>query len=268
MYFTPEIDKVLHFWTLIYRDRSPISTLNKWDGAIYRTLYEVLDEREKRYFSYLSLRTFKLYFVNVHSKLYDLLIEDDHLFHTLEEYFANFSKNSLSKAKNELNHGDINQYSSIRNKGQALNDIVQALIDEFQNSGYESSRNVAFFFLDFIQHNYSLDIVDVQKGELFQDKMNSMSSRFQLLAELKNIKWYLAKKTSQLTSKDDMKSIGGEVVMIYKYYHHLLPKIQQLLSLNEFNHHILDFEIQHRGKLHIEKTIEKIMSVNKYYSLK
>ncbi|KNZ57712.1 hypothetical protein VP01_2091g2 [Puccinia sorghi] len=40
MYFNPEIDRVSDFWDRIYRNKNPISTLNRWDCSNYRTLYE------------------------------------------------------------------------------------------------------------------------------------------------------------------------------------------------------------------------------------
>ncbi|KNZ58886.1 hypothetical protein VP01_183g2 [Puccinia sorghi] len=262
MYFTPELDKISDFWLEIYTDKDPISTLNRWDCANYRTLYEILDERDKRYFSYLSLRIFKVDFETSERTLFDSIFKDDHLFHTLEEYLSDFSKDSLSKDKKVLiNHGGINSYSQIRNN-------IQALIERFHNSDCEKSTTAAFFILNFIQINYGLEILDVKKGDLSQARMNSMSSRFQLLAELQNIKWYMARKTSsELTLTHEMKSMGGEVVMIYKYCHLLLPKIQHFFLENDSvnysqNHNLL------AEKYHIELRMNKIMSCSKYYSLK
>ncbi|KNZ45477.1 hypothetical protein VP01_807g7 [Puccinia sorghi] len=268
MYYTTEKERVADFFYELDRNENPISTLHKWDCANYRTLYEVLDEREKRYFSYLSLRTFKIYFETSKSTFYDSLFEDDHLFHTLEECFSKFSKFSLSKATKESNNGEINQYSQIGNKEQALIHIFEALIKIFKNSESERSKTIAFFILDFIQSNYDLEILDFQKGELFQEKMNSMSSRFQLMAELQNIKWYMAKKaSSESTLTDDRKSLGGEVVMIYKYYFLLIPKIQQILSHDELGNYVQNFKL-HGEKFDVESIIEEIMSVTKYYSVK
>lgn len=179
----------------------------------------------------------------------------------MEKFFSKFSKESLSKAKKALNHEEIKQYSQISHK-------VQAVIDRFHNSEYESIKTAAFFVLYFIQSNYGLEMLDVQKGEQFHERMNNLSSRFQLLAELKNITCYMNNKTpSESTLTDDMKSMGGEVVMIYKYYHLLLSKINNLFSQNELENNFQDHNI-HREMDYIEWRIEEIMSFSKYYSLK
>ncbi|KNZ57954.1 hypothetical protein VP01_2031g1 [Puccinia sorghi] len=204
----------------------------------------------------------------IKSTLYDVIFEDDYLFHTLEELFSNFSRKSSSKDQGALNHREIHQYSQIRNKHQDFIDKLQDLIDRFQYSECERSRIAAFFVLEFVVNHYSLEVLDVQKGELFQDKMNSMSSRFQLLAELQNIHCYMAKKnSSDLNLTDDMKSIGGEAVMLHKYHHLLLPKIQQILSHNEMEHCFLNLWL-HRETKNIEHGIEEIMYSRKYYLLK
>ncbi|KNZ48499.1 hypothetical protein VP01_5621g1, partial [Puccinia sorghi] len=98
-------------------------------------------------------------------------------FHIYPSRHSKFSKNTL-------NHGEIHQYSQIRNR-------VQAIIQRFNTSEDEKMATAAFFVLDFIQSNYGLEILDIQKGELIQEKMSSTSSKFQLFSELENITWYL-----------------------------------------------------------------------------
>ncbi|KNZ58394.1 hypothetical protein VP01_1937g1 [Puccinia sorghi] len=79
------------------------------------------------------------------------------------------------------------------------------------------SKISALFVWDFMKSNHGLEILDVQKGELFQEKMNYISSTFQILAEFQNVMWHIAKKTSSyLTLTDDIKSMRGELVMIYE----------------------------------------------------
>ncbi|KNZ58499.1 hypothetical protein VP01_191g13 [Puccinia sorghi] len=269
MYLTKGTERIPAFWYKVYRDRNPLSILNNWDCAYYRSLFcdifilfqTVLDERDKRYFSYLSLKTFQLEFKSSRNTLYDFLFQDDHLFHTLEESFSLFSKTSLSKTKKPLNHGEIQPYSEIRNRGRDLTRITEDLVEMFQNSLAETCRIAAFYILNFILINYGLDILGVKNVGQFQEKMNYISSRLQLIRELKNIKWYMAKKTSsELTLTDDMKSMGGEVVMIYKYYLLLLPQIEQIL----YNDEPMDFFLNiylHTEKVYIEENIDRIMSV-------
>ncbi|KNZ46234.1 hypothetical protein VP01_7452g1, partial [Puccinia sorghi] len=168
--------------------------------------------------------TFRIEFETFDRMLYDFLFEDDNLFHTLEEHSSNASKSSSSQGKNTLNHGEINQYSQIRKR-------VQAIIQIFNTSEDEQMETAAFFVLDFIQSNYGLEILDIQKGELNQEKMSSMSSKFQLFSELENITWYIDNQIpSHLTLEDQIKSMGGEAVMIDKYYRLLKKKIQHTLS--------------------------------------
>ncbi|KNZ55409.1 hypothetical protein VP01_2690g2, partial [Puccinia sorghi] len=235
LYFTPARNRNADFWDVYHRNKNPISILNRWDCANYRTLYEaeilrhsilfktVLDEREKRYFSYLSLKTFNIDFDTFDRMLYDFFFEDDHLFRTLEECFSNASKNSSSQAKNTLNHGEIHQYSQIR-------DRVQAIIQRFNTSEDEQMATAAFFVLDFLQSNYGLEILDIQKGELIQEKMSSTSSKFELFAEFQNIKWFIENKSSSHLNLKGKINLMGEVKMIYKYYRLLYSKFQHTLS--------------------------------------
>ncbi|KNZ56982.1 hypothetical protein VP01_2271g2 [Puccinia sorghi] len=168
---------------------------------------------------------------------------------------------NLYENKKALNHEETHQYSEIRTK-------VKALIEMFHNSAYEPSRNSAFFVLDFIRRNYGFEMLDVQTGEQFQEKMDAIFSRFQLLAELENITRYMEiRGSSEWISTDNNTPMGGEVVMIYKYYHLLLPKIEYNLSqkelVNSFQNNKLDEE-----KHDIIWRIDKILSFNKYHSLK
>jgi hypothetical protein len=52
----------------------------------------------------------------------------------------------------------------------------------------EERRRNAFCILEFVELNYNLeDILKIQHGQGFKEKMNSMSSSFKFLEELNNI---------------------------------------------------------------------------------
>ena len=89
-----------------------------------------------------------------------------------------------------------------------------------------------------------------------------------MLAEVQKIMVYISNKTSsRLTQTDDMKAMGGEVVMISKYHDLLLPKIQHILFQNELVPSFQKDKI-YRHDRDLLRKIHQILSVNKYYSIR
>ncbi|KNZ55207.1 hypothetical protein VP01_273g5 [Puccinia sorghi] len=257
LYYTPENKEDSGLWYDMYHNKDPISSLNEWHSANYRTLYDVLDERDQRYFSYLSLKTFKLQFEPYTSPFNKLFFENDQLFHTLEGICSVSPEDPSSKAQEVLKNAEP-QYSTIIKN-------VQNLINKFDHAQDERSRINAFFVLDFIQKNYGLEMIDVKTGDKFEERMMLMSASFQLLAELQNINWYMARKSPNgLTLIKDRKFLGEEALMIYKYYHILLSRHQYLFSNTEMKKYCQTSRIN-RSKNYIEERITEIMSHSNYF---
>ncbi|KNZ52432.1 hypothetical protein VP01_3578g2 [Puccinia sorghi] len=231
---------------------------NIFQTVVYMYKQEIISAKALKAFFQMK-KTFQLATWNMYlAPRMDEINDSENTYYAYENSISTLRKwySAHFRTLNEV----IHQYSQIRNK-------VQDLIEMFQNSKSSKDTLAAFFVLDFIQNNYGLEILDVQKGELFQEKMNSISSRLQLLSELENVMQYIGKKTSLDTQIDYTGSMGEEAVWLYKYYHLLISKIQPILTPMQSEDHFLNQKL-HETQMYISGTLERIILSNQYYSLK
>jgi hypothetical protein len=219
---------------------------------------KVLDDRNKRYLSYLYLKEHKYdsdYYLSRYMS--DSLFDDDKLFHALEDAHLYWLENSSSKGKQGY-------YSQVQK-------LLQEQIEEFQNDHVylesEQYRIASFFILDFVKENYGLEVMEFKKGDKLEEKMRLMSSSFQLQEELHNIYWYIQNKTEDgYEDKDnDIHGLGEEILMIYKFYHVLISQNQHLFSNPEMACYCQTTQLNQIKDQTKELIIERIKSNNYYF---
>ncbi|KNZ58337.1 hypothetical protein VP01_1949g1 [Puccinia sorghi] len=222
---------------IIFRNLSPTDFLNKWTSENYRNIYEVLDDKNRRYFSYVSLKEFD--YPNRRIKDFDAesLFKEDKLFHTLEN-LVSLPRNLYSRMKlQELKNQNPN-YLQIEKSVQELISIFQ---DNEDDPLKNKRRERSFSFLDFIKTQYGFEMFELEKGDKFEEKMSLMSSSFQLVRELKEIYSYLGEKVVGMKiSENNTNKKGEEILMIYKLSKYLISKHQKF---------ILNTEIEEQKKL-------------------
>jgi hypothetical protein len=182
----------------------------------------------------------------------------------LEEFHSYLQDNSLSNEKQNNLRQNSNHSQTRR--------IVQELIIHFQNNqASHFTRKSSFFVLDFIQANYELIILNVEKGDWFEEKMKLMSSSIQLHEELQRIDWHV--KNQRQLQKDayrlnfdssKINDIGEELLMIYNFFHLLLSNNQHLFSNLEMKDYC-QIELLNFSKKHTEMDITNSMHSNIYY---
>jgi hypothetical protein len=120
--------------------------------------------------AYLYLKEFKENSKHFGNLIPGPLFENEKLFNTLEESGSYLlAEDSVSKNKqNNIRMEDTNC--------SQMRELVQELISQFQeNQGGNSTQDkmiASFFVVDFIQANYDLEIMCVEKGEEFEEKMD------------------------------------------------------------------------------------------------
>jgi hypothetical protein len=151
--------------------------------------------------------------------------------------------------------------------------MIQKSIILFQDNqdGIDASnhRISEFFFLDFIKSNYGLDVFEIEKGELLEEKMNLMLSSFQLIEELDNIYCYVKrmKESMQENQENKIQKFGEEILMIYKFFHVLLSTNHHLFSNIEMKFYSQIFQLQ-KAKEFTEKIITEVMIESNYFLVK
>jgi hypothetical protein len=123
----------------------------------------LIQETKDTFDIYISSSTRKVLL----SILADSLFQDDQLFDALEECHSYLSDKSLSKTKPESWGKQDSNYSQIRT-------TVQEIISQFQDNEIDlvvqDKRKASFFVLDFITSKYELKVMEVEKGDRFEEK--------------------------------------------------------------------------------------------------
>ncbi|KAA1119335.1 hypothetical protein PGT21_022486 [Puccinia graminis f. sp. tritici] len=235
-----------------------------WNFSHYRSFFKVLQDRELRYFKYLSLQEFlkvKFFDSSVVSSL-----ENDVLFHTLEE-FSPKKKNTPTKEQRTLKYDAT--FSQVKHE---LKNLLLQFQDDFSLYPWkEERRRNAFCILEFIKENYNLEnILKLKNGQGFKEKMNSMSSSFKFLEELNNIRDYLIKSEVYTWTPKDLKAWSNQednnitkyiqgIPIIYTYYQFILSKNEEFLfRLQRVPWQICALEII---KFEIESNITKLKKI-------
>ena len=148
-----------------------------------------------------------------------------------------------------------------------LQKFVQYLIYIFQDNGdsnlTERNRKRSFFFLDFVKTHYGFGMLELEKGEKFEEKMSLMSSSFQIWGELENIKWYLQNQgiLGRNIAATKKNKNGEEILMIYKLSRYLISKHQSFFLDSEMSNYCRTSSL----KLQVQKIDELIMKIMNQY---
>jgi hypothetical protein len=230
---------------------------------------KVLDEGNKRYFSYLYLKEFKENSNFFGHPIPDSLFENEKLFKTLEASRSYLLEDSVSQNKQKNIRMEDPNYSHIR-------ELVQELISKFQENrvsdGTQDNRIASFFVLDFIRANYDFDIMCVGKGEEFKKKMDLMSSSLGLLEELLKINAYIHRreqghcglKGSKIDNNNKRNKFGEKLLIFYNYLHLLHSKHQSLFSNSKLEGHCQTTKLRFQEGL-TKRYIQGLIYDNGYY---
>jgi hypothetical protein len=106
-------------------------------------------------------------------------------------------------------------------------------------------RRVGFFVLDFLQANYGLDIMGIEKGEDLEEKMKLISSSFQLMNELKNIKPYVQnRRIGKIENEENKMKLGEDILMIYNFFNLLIERNHHLFPNPEMTAYCQNYKLQ------------------------
>jgi hypothetical protein len=194
----------------------------------------------------------------------DSLFQDDKLFKALEECHSYLSDKSLSKRKPENWENQDSNYSQIRN-------MVQDLIIEFQEDQdffftQTNKRIASFFFLDFITSNYDLEILELEQGDKFEEKMRLTSSSFALLDDMGKIERYINKIKGIGADYQGTKinELGEEIMLVYSYLNLLLSKNQHLFNNSEMQAYC-QTHMLNSMKENNEADVTQVINSHQYY---
>ncbi|KAA1110483.1 hypothetical protein PGT21_023029 [Puccinia graminis f. sp. tritici] len=201
------------------------------------------------------------------TKLHKSFFKDDKTFHTLEKY--HILKNSISQEEQNLLKQTNSGYSHAKS-------VVKELIEDFEkeetqsrNLAIKGNRVKSFSFLQFIEENYGLDILDIETTTLFKEKFDLMSSSFQFISEIKNLTDYFHYKFNENFDRmphhpvSTSLSPDQEILMIYKYFQVVCSKHSALLEsidLQGYSHLLYVNSL----KVDLEKDILNVISQHNF----
>jgi hypothetical protein len=148
-----------------------------------------------------------------------------------------------------------------------IRDIVQELINNFQsnqvNEDSEDERMARFFVLDFIKVDYGLEVMEFEKGEKIEEKLQSTSLSLQLEEELHQICFFLREieNTCRCYDGDKLNEYGEKLLIMYNFLHLLISKKQHLFSQSGIGYYCQTYKL-HRMKVQNEKDGDYILHTN------
>ena len=128
----------------------------------------------------------------------------------------------------------------------SLKELILTFEDNYYYKFKTINRKRPFFILDFIQTHYGLEIFELQKGDKFEEKMNLMSSSFQIAGELNNIYWFLIEgefPAQDIPAKTKKNKNAEEISIIYKFSKYLVSKNQSFFYDSENSNYCMTFEL-------------------------
>ncbi|POW10865.1 hypothetical protein PSHT_08587 [Puccinia striiformis] len=209
----------------------------------FRSIAKGLESTDRRMFSYLSLKSFLSYNYVLPSS-YNKIIQDNRLFHMLENYYKVKSGTREEWYKYEKSL----QYKEIK---EILKFLEESFLDDREKSTQE--RILSFYILEFVEANYGWEALEMtidkdqklSEGKELKLKLASMSASFVFFEELDNIRWYLRWKFTEdqpeslpfITFEWDNSKLDPitELDLISKYLKVNLALAQKFISENNSN---------------------------------
>ncbi|KAA1085352.1 hypothetical protein PGT21_004205 [Puccinia graminis f. sp. tritici] len=248
--------------------------LKNWNSSHFRTFLEVIEEKKRRYFSYLSLKAFFDYSGDL--SVYDALgysideFMNEKFFNTLENYFEAKTKSVIDLEKFRAQNED---YTWVK---EQLNNLRSLFLDDYYHFHNPETRKFSFSILELVQENYGDEILFTgEEDTLFKLKLSFMSSNFNFYEEISNLNHYINKNLfCKLDSKEndshepkDVLNQNEELDILHQYLSILLSNKPQIIMHESLKHYSL---LPWMNKLETEiknSIIHKNIPVNEHNEL-
>ncbi|KAH9454039.1 hypothetical protein KEM48_013751 [Puccinia striiformis f. sp. tritici PST-130] len=250
--------------TAISRGKDVENVLRNWYCSNSRALLGALQGSRRRKFLNLCLQVILEYlYKNSYFASSQIINDSDKMFATLEKYV---DLKSLPKSKLEPLQLQDPEYLQVK-------EAVDQLLGLFglHDSDTLGIHNIggygkkAFVCLKIIEENYGEIIMDIETQSILKERLNLVSSSFQFIEELSNIRWYLEHEfNSNLQVNGDGSNLtpAQEIILIYKYYEVILAKQSSSTSALDLQRYSQPHDLA------VEITLTKIAiskELSKYY---